>query len=390
MRGLLASASSAVGVEFRRRQMLDMQERRSEYVNFGFSPKGDFGATLTVLHFSLSNRRRSVSSTSPGEYRVDSRLNQAQEEYYNRMGNVADSEYGIPKRCPCGGRIRDEVRVKEEYDTLPGKRFFTCINYEVRDTMQMDSLGFMNLLSSQTSQPIDVGSIDVGSSTVPKPLERKKWTTQEDIVLISAWLNTSKDPIVSNQQKLGSFWNRIAEYFNSSPQLSGFTPREWSQCKQRWGRVNEQVCKFVGSYEAALKEQASGQNENDAMKSAHDIFFNDYQLKFTLEHAWRELRFDQKWRSNSVSRDGPKEKRKEAAETEPELEEVRPPGIKASKAAKRKKHGNEAALDQIESILAMKTIISNRKILDRLLGKNADTLSDQERTLKNKLISEML
>ncbi|XP_013614366.1 PREDICTED: glutathione S-transferase T3-like [Brassica oleracea var. oleracea] len=200
----------------------------------------------------------------------------------------------------------------------------------------------------------------------------------------------SKDPIVSNQQKLGSFWNRIAEYFNSSPQLSGFAPREWSQCKQRWRRVNEQVCKFVGSYEAELKEQASGQNENDVMKSAHDIFFNDYQLKFTLEHAWRELRFDQKWRSNSVSRDGPKEKRKEAAETEPELEEVRPPGIKASKAAKRKKHGNEAALDQIESILAKKTIISNRKILDRLLGKNADTLSDQEKTLKNKLISEML
>ncbi|KAL0786993.1 hypothetical protein Bca101_003239 [Brassica carinata] len=36
MRGLLASASSAVGIEFRRRQMLDMQETRSEYVNFVF------------------------------------------------------------------------------------------------------------------------------------------------------------------------------------------------------------------------------------------------------------------------------------------------------------------------------------------------------------------
>ncbi|KAG2276964.1 hypothetical protein Bca52824_059519 [Brassica carinata] len=60
----------------------------------------------------------------------DRRNTKRQEEYYNRMGNVADSEYGISRRCPCGGRIRDEVRVKEEYDTLPGKRFFTCINYE--------------------------------------------------------------------------------------------------------------------------------------------------------------------------------------------------------------------------------------------------------------------
>uniref|UniRef100_M4F1E7 Uncharacterized protein n=1 Tax=Brassica campestris TaxID=3711 RepID=M4F1E7_BRACM len=36
----------------------------------------------------------------------------------------------MPTSCSCGGRIIDEVRVKEEYDTRPGKRFFSCINYE--------------------------------------------------------------------------------------------------------------------------------------------------------------------------------------------------------------------------------------------------------------------
>ncbi|KAF3486266.1 hypothetical protein F2Q69_00054644 [Brassica cretica] len=46
------------------------------------------------------------------------------------LGFVADSEYGIPRRCPCGGRLINEVRGKENYDTLPGKRFFTCKNYE--------------------------------------------------------------------------------------------------------------------------------------------------------------------------------------------------------------------------------------------------------------------
>ena len=102
--------------------------------------------------------------------------------------------------------------------------------------------------------------------------------------------------------------------------------------------MNEQVCKFVGSHEAALKEQASGQNENDVMKAAHDIFFNDYHVKFSLEHCWRELRFDQKWRSHSLSKDGAKEKRKEHAEEVPAEEDVRPPRVKASKAAKRKKH----------------------------------------------------
>ena len=146
----------------------------------------------------------------------------------------------------------------------------------------------------------------------------------------------------------------------------------------------------MGCHEAALKQHASGENENDIMKVAHDIFSNDYNAKFSLEHCWRELRFDQKWRSHSSSRDGAKEKRKEPGEEVAGEEEVRPPGVKASKAAKRKKHVNEAAFDQIESILAEKKNISRQKLLDRLLAKNSDTLSDQEMALKNKLISEML
>ncbi|CAN7045903.1 unnamed protein product [Brassica rapa subsp. trilocularis] len=126
------------------------------------------------------------------------------------------------------------------------------------------------------------------------------------------------------------------------------------------------------------------------MKAAHDIFFNDYNSKFVLEHCWRELRFDQKWRSHTSTRDGAKEKRKEPAEEVGREEDVRPPGVKASKAAKRKKHLNEPAFDQIESILEAKNNLSKKKLLDRLLGKNEKTLSDQERALKNKLISEML
>ncbi|XP_013624907.1 PREDICTED: glutathione S-transferase T3-like [Brassica oleracea var. oleracea] len=345
----------------------------------------------------------------------DRRHSKRQNHHINMLGFVADSEYGIPRRCPCGGRLINEVRGKEDYNTLPGKRFFTCKNYEAdgfhyrqpwvigvqeeleRLTKRVEEaeqvmMGVSNLTKQietlESSPPIDVDSAEPGvnSPRLVKHAERRKWSTKEDLVLISAWLNTSKDPIVSNEQKLGSFWKRIEGYFNSSPQLIGSAPREWGQCKQRWGRVNEQVCKFVGCHKAALKEQASGHSENDVMKAAHDIFFNDYKVKFTLEHCWRELRFNQKWRSNAIS----KEKRKEAdAEVVPEEEEVRPPGVKASKAAKRKKP-NQTAFDQIQSILAQKNTISKQKILDRLVAQKVETLSDQELALKTKLISEML
>ncbi|XP_024009973.1 glutathione S-transferase T3-like [Eutrema salsugineum] len=178
------------------------------------------------------------------------------------------------------------------------------------------SEGFVHLLSSQLTPDTYSPCIDLGSSDVllfstqgsddPSDiaLKRKVWSPKEDLLLISAWLNTSKDPIVGNEQKAGAFWKRIQVYHNACPELVGLPRREWAQYKQRWGRLNDHVCKFVGSYAAAQKERSSGQNDNDVMKLAHEIFFNDYGIKFALEHAWRELRFDQKWCTTSSTKDG--------------------------------------------------------------------------------------
>ncbi|CAF1712468.1 unnamed protein product [Brassica napus] len=154
------------------------------------------------------------------------------------------------------------------------------------------------------------------------------------------------------------------------------------------------VCKFVGSFEAALREQRSGQNDDDVMKVALDIFYNDYSIKFTLEHAWRELRHDKKWCSPFLAKDNVKDKRKQALEVDGEeavgAGEARPIGVKAAKASiKRKKSGREEELEKIHGITEMKDKISKRKVLERLLAKT-DPLSEMETSLKLKLMSEML
>ena len=115
------------------------------------------------------------------------------------------------------------------------------------------------------------------------------------MVLISAWLNTSKDSVIGNEQKAGSFWKRVGAYFNASPQLVGMADREVGNCKQRWSKISDQVSKFVGSLRAATSQQSSGQNDNDVMKLANEIYHHDYSAKFTLEHCWRELKNEQKW-----------------------------------------------------------------------------------------------
>ena len=130
------------------------------------------------------------------------------------------------------------------------------------------------------------------------------------------------------------------------------------------------------------------------MKAALDIFYNDYSIKFNLEHAWRELRHDKKWCSTFLAKDTVKEKRKQTVEVDGEDEvgaaEPRPMGVKASKAAsKRKKSGREEELEKLQGILEKKDKISKQKVLERLLAKN-DPLSEMETSLKLKLMSEML
>ena len=220
--------------------------------------------------------------------------------------------------------------------------------------------------------------------------ERRKWTPREDKILIGAWLNTSKDPVMSNEQKSTSFWKRIVEYYNASPLLAGTVPREITSCKQRWSRINGDVSKFCGCYDAALREQRSGQNDDDVMKTALDIFFKTFGYKFAMDHCWRELRHDQKWCSLYPA----KEKRKQAVEVDIEEEqfvdpEVRPPGVKAAKAGKKKKSGREEELSQLQGVLEIKQKLSKQKLLDRLLAKT-EPLSEMEISLKLKLMSEML
>ncbi|XP_048633740.1 glutathione S-transferase T3-like [Brassica napus] len=215
-----------------------------------------------------------------------------------------------------------------------------------------------------------VPDTDAAVKSTPQAAERRKWTQIEDKILIGAWLNTSKDPVVSNEQRAGAFWKRIVEYYNASPLLVGKIERELVPCKQRWARINEQVSKFAGCYDAALREQRSGQNDDDVMKAALDLFFNNYESQFKMDHCWRELRHDQKWCSMFKGKDSGKEKRKVVDVDTEEEAEGRPLGVKAAKAdLKKKKSGREQELSKLQGVLELKGQLSRQKILERITVK---------------------
>nr|VDD51585.1 unnamed protein product [Brassica oleracea] len=247
------------------------------------------------------------------------------------------------------------------------------------------------------------------AETVSDRKERRKWSPTEDVVLISAWLNTSKDAVVGNEQKAIAFWKRIAGYFAASPKMDGLQKRHPTHCKQRWGKINEGVCKFVGCYEAATKQRSSGHNEDDVLKMAHEIYYNNYKVKFTLEHAWLELRHDQKWCGTQTTKDKVQSKRRKLDDLSAQSSTsvagedeamARPEGVKAAKAKGKKAVSKPATLEEegreFKSIwetkqkdFALKDKLNKQKLVDSLIAKT-EPLSELEIVLKNKLITDML
>ncbi|XP_010474134.1 PREDICTED: glutathione S-transferase T3-like [Camelina sativa] len=132
---------------------------------------------------------------------------------------------------------------------------------------------------------------------------RKRWSAHEDINLISAWLNTSKDPVVSNEQRLNSFWVRVAAYYKSN-----------------------------GGGTASTRKK-SGESEDDVIKLAHEIYMNDIKKPFILEHCWRELKHDQKWIMEECSSKRTKLQSDGTYSSSPANDgaEMRPSGVKAAK-----------------------------------------------------------
>ncbi|XP_024004314.1 glutathione S-transferase T3-like isoform X2 [Eutrema salsugineum] len=277
---------------------------------------------------------------------------------------------------------------------------------------QQDSISSYPCVALGSSQPpvftsqASQGDASFDEDSHKERTARRQWTPVEDIILISSWLNTSKDPVVGNEQKSGTFWERISNYFAASQKPSGTVNREAIQCKQRWQKINEAVCKFSGCYDAATRARTSGQNENDILKMAHEIYFNDNKKKFTMEHAWKELRFDQKWCDQTSAK-------KEGSCKRPRFEDggqshninaepidvetaKRPAGVKAAKAKGKSPTVDPIVFSQFQNMLQMneKDMVTRERLLrmsmlDNLLAKK-EPLTESEEVLKQNLITELI
>ncbi|KAF6156624.1 hypothetical protein GIB67_014603 [Kingdonia uniflora] len=101
--------------------------------------------------------------------------------------------------------------------------------------------------------------------------------TKEDLLLISAWLNTGQDPIDGTGKKFSTFWERIWRY-----------------------------------YAQVVNRDPSGTTDADKVELAHKMYKRIEKKKFKLDHCWEQLKHHKKWELEVEKKKGkPKKKEKE-------------------------------------------------------------------------------
>ncbi|WVZ59318.1 hypothetical protein U9M48_009475 [Paspalum notatum var. saurae] len=131
------------------------------------------------------------------------------------------------------------------------------------------------------------------------------YTVEEDLCLISAWLNISRDPIVSTNQSgglhlqvrdvpIGLAWERIYEYYlQHKPPTSD---RNKKSLSTRWGTISAAVSRFCGIKAQQDRILGSGYTEADRISASIELYDKENpKQKWAFMHCWEALRNIKKW-----------------------------------------------------------------------------------------------
>jgi hypothetical protein len=103
-------------------------------------------------------------------------------------------------------------------------------------------------------------------------------------MLVSAYLNVSKDPITGRDQKEGTFWERVWKYFNKNRKFK--SDRNWSSLKHRWLAIQKEVNIFQGYYDAIERKNQSGKTSDDKVNRTYaTIFYSSYYAMYSWSYV---------------------------------------------------------------------------------------------------------
>uniref|UniRef100_A0A5B7BBA1 Myb-like domain-containing protein n=1 Tax=Davidia involucrata TaxID=16924 RepID=A0A5B7BBA1_DAVIN len=116
-----------------------------------------------------------------------------------------------------------------------------------------------NQYSNQSTEPSQISTQT--ESTTKKTQRSGNFRNEEDMLLVSAWLNISLDAVQGNEQKSKKYWERIWEYFHKYKKFT--SERSPNSLMHRWSAIQLSVNKFCGCYVKIETRHQSGLTEQD-------------------------------------------------------------------------------------------------------------------------------
>ena len=112
---------------------------------------------------------------------------------------------------------------------------------------------------------------------------------------VSAWINSSNDPVQSNYKKNDQYWKGVTDIYNSTTPKNRV--RQVKQIKDHFARIKKRVAWFCGCWKEANALWASGESDADIEDKAMKSYEKEHEKDgpFMFKHCWDVRRKEPKW-----------------------------------------------------------------------------------------------
>ncbi|XP_076937488.1 glutathione S-transferase T3-like [Bidens hawaiensis] len=144
------------------------------------------------------------------------------------------------------------------------------------------------------------------STNVKRSMRGTNFTSKEDELLVSAWLNCSFDAIKGTYQNSSHFWAQIFKYFHEHKETT--IERSVKSLTQRWSCIQKATNSFCSYLDQVKGVNQSGITQHDKFDKAKIIYQSIEMLNFQFEHCWHILKDEPKWNSR-LTKSFPKQRK---------------------------------------------------------------------------------
>ncbi|CAL5023240.1 unnamed protein product [Urochloa decumbens] len=151
------------------------------------------------------------------------------------------------------------------------------------------------------SSPEHVENILESESDTIRTEKRILWNVDEDVRLMSAWIEHSTDSTCGADKGGGQYWGEVVETYNKT--TSPFRRRSVKQCKDRWHKINKWTDLFECAYVKARRVFTSGYSAEMWLDAAAKLYVDDNKDSkdvtgpYMLMEVWKICRDVPKWKT---------------------------------------------------------------------------------------------